>query len=94
MKIILNDINYELERDDENSFDLEEVKSLFTDYFNDFDYVLGDWSYGKLRLKGFCKRSNAKFKQYNNYEKMEKYVDERCPLGCKFFILKKLKNKS
>ena len=48
----LLDNNYKVTKGKEN-FDYEEVNSLFTDYFQDYDYVLGDYSYGKIRLKGF-----------------------------------------
>ena len=35
------------------NFILEEVEHLFTEYFLDYDYILGDYAYNKLRLKGF-----------------------------------------
>ena len=36
----------------------EELELKLTDYFDEFDYILGDWAYGKLRLKGFCNKKN------------------------------------
>ena len=39
------------------NFILEEVEYLFTEYFLDYDYILGDYAYNKLRLKGFNESS-------------------------------------
>ncbi len=91
MDIKLGDNSYDIAENESDSFNLEEVSNLYTDYFKDFDFILGDWSYGKLRLKGFCLRSNARFKVYNDYKKMDDYVKTSCPPGCKYFVLKKLK---
>ena len=66
-KIILNDKEYELIKDYKNGYDKEEVANKFTDYFDNFDYVCGDWAYGKLRLKGFYDHKNKQVKEYNDY---------------------------
>ena len=53
MKIIeLNNQKYEVVEND-NCLDIELLKEKVTDYFNNFDYIFGDYSYDKLRLKGF-----------------------------------------
>ena len=54
--IKLDDISYELIENYKDGLDLDALKEKYTDYFYDYDYILGDWSYGKLRLKGFCNR--------------------------------------
>ena len=91
VKVIkLLDSNYEIENGKEN-FNEEETKYLFTEYFLDFDYVLGDYSYGKLRLKGFRDSDNAKVKDINNIKNIDNYIKEYCYLGSKTFLLKKIK---
>ena len=55
-----NGNKYVLEKDENKVFDHETVKELFTDYFDVFDYVFGDISYNKLRLKGFCTKKNKR----------------------------------
>ena len=57
-KYTYNDINYELIKDYKAGFDNEEVKEKLTDFFIEYDYILGDWAYGKLRLKGFNNKDN------------------------------------
>ena len=87
--IILNDIKYELVTNVREGYDSEEVKSKTTDYFIPFDYIVGDWAYGKLRLKGFYDSKNRNCKDINNIKNLEKYINENCAFNCKYFVLKK-----
>ena len=86
----INNINYELIKDEKNGFDKEIVEDHLTEYYENFDYVLGDWAYGKLRLKGFNNKTNKGFKPYNDFSKIEEYIKVKCAYGCKYFILKKV----
>lgn len=88
-KITLNEIEYELEKDYKNALDLDELKEKFTEYFEEFDYVLGDYSYDKLRLKGFYAKENKNLKEWNDYSKIEDYLKDYCSYDCRYFILKK-----
>lgn len=92
-KIELNKIEYSLEKNYKDAFVLEEVESLCTDYFVDFDYILGDYSYSKLRLKGFYDSSNKKVKNINNIKELDNYLKNYCSYDCKYFLLKKEKAK-
>lgn len=85
-----NDSIYELIKDYKNGFDEEEIKEKLTDYFNNFDYVVGDWAYGKLRLKGFYNSKNKSVKDYNNYDNLDKYLKENCAVDAKYFVIKKV----
>lgn len=88
-KYEINGFEYELIRDVSNSFDLEEVRSFMTEYFNDFDYVFGDYAYDRLRLKGFKDKGN----DVNDIKKLDDYIKNYCAYGAKYFLLKKLKKK-
>ena len=59
-----------------NGYDKEAVESKATDYFMPFDYIVGDWAYGKLRLKGFYDKSNKKCREINNIEFLDKYLKD------------------
>ena len=59
-------------------------------YYKDYDYIVGDIAYSKLRLKGFNKKDNKNFNKYNNYCNLEKYIKENCAYECKYFILEKI----
>lgn len=88
-KILINGKEYELIKEYKEGFDLTEVADKLTDYFDEYDYVFGDWSYGKLRLKGFCDKKNKRFNQTNNIEKIDDYIKKYCSYECKYFLLKK-----
>lgn len=49
---------YILEKDEGNIFDYDDIKERITDYFLPFDYIFGDLSYNKIRLKGFYASSS------------------------------------
>ena len=90
MSLELNGKKYILIKDYRNGYEEEQIKEKTTDYFIDFDYILGDWAYGKLRLKGFYKSTNKKVKEMNNYDNINKYIKENCAFDCKYFILEKI----
>ncbi|MBR2708343.1 MAG: YutD family protein [Bacilli bacterium] len=91
MKIYEFKYKYQIEKNYKNGFDYEAIKELWTDYFDDYDYILGDWSYGKLRLKGYCDKNNKKYKNINDIKNIDDYIKKNCAYDCSYFILKKIK---
>lgn len=90
-KIInVNDIKYEIIKDYRDGFIKEEFENKCTDFFIDYDYVVGDWAYDKLRLKGFYDDDNENSKEYNRISNLDKYLKEKCAYGCKYFVAKKV----
>lgn len=91
MKIIEVENNkYEIITDYKNGFNLEEFISHYTDFFEDYDYLVGDIAYSKLRLKGFYDSKNKKAKKINDFKYLDKYINEDCAVDCKYFVLKKI----
>ena len=84
------DTEYNLLENYRDSFDFEEFNSKMTEDFLDFDYIIGDYAYSKLRLKGFYDEKNKKVKPYNNFKEKDYYIKNNCAYDCKYFILKKL----
>lgn len=89
-KLIVDGITYEIIRDNKNGFKEEDFKNRYTDYFYDFDYIVGDWAYDKLRLKGFYDDSNPKAKKINKISTLDEYLNNNCAYGCKYFVAKKI----
>ena len=87
--IVINNKNYELIKNYRDAFNEEEFISKCTDYFYDYDYIVGDIAYSKLRLKGFYDNKNKKVKKINNYNNIDKYLEENCAKNCRYFVLKK-----
>lgn len=88
--IEIEDKKYELIENYRDCFDKEEFINLYTDYFYDFDYIIGDYAYNKLRLKGFYDDSNKKAKNFNKISGKDKYIKDNCAYSCRYFILKKI----
>ncbi len=93
-KIILNNIEYMVIKDYKDALNISEILEKFTDYFYDFDYIVGDYSYDKLRLKGFCKRENEKYQSFNDYDNVDNYLKDYCSYDCKYYILEKVDKKA
>ena len=89
--IKINNNNYEIIENYKEGFDEKVFLEKYTDYFDDYDYILGDWAYGKLRLKGFCDRSNKKCNRINDIKYKDKYIKDLCSYECRYFIVKKVK---
>jgi uncharacterized protein YutD len=90
MNIEIDGYIYNLIKDYREGFKKEEFLEKYTDYFKEYDYIVGDIAYGKLRLKGFYKKDNKKCTKINNIDNLDKYLSENCAYECKYFVLEKV----
>ncbi len=90
-KVKINEVEYEIIKDVNDAIDKEVLAEKITDYFDDYDYIVGDWAYGKLRLKGFYDSSNKNCKKLNDISNLESYIENNCAYGCRWFQIKKNK---
>jgi len=90
MRIEVENKEYELIKDYKDAFSKEDFIEKYTEYFYDYDYIVGDIAYGKLRLKGFYDEKNKKVNKINNYKNIEQYLKNNCASDCRHFILKKI----
>ena len=88
-RVEINGKNYKIIKEHRDGFDQEVVEGLLTDYFDDFDYVFGDWAYSKLRLKGFNKSDNKNVNKINDIANLDTYIEKDCAYDCKYFLLEK-----
>ena len=91
MKIKINDIEYEIIKNIKDAIEEDILSSKITDYYDDYDYIAGDWAYGKLRLKGFYDSNNNKVSQINDIANLDTYIEKNCAYGCKWFLIKRIK---
>jgi len=87
----IDGIKYEVVENYRDAFTEDEIKDKITDYYKGFDYILGDYAYGKVRLKGFNEKDNKNYKKINDYAMIKEYIEKYCAYGCRYFILKKVK---
>lgn len=88
-KVKINETDYEIIENYKDALRTEILNEMVTDYFVNYDYILGDWSYGKLRLKGFCDKQNQIRNNLNSYDNIKDYIKNYCSFDCQYFILKK-----
>lgn len=83
--------NYELVKNYRNAFNMESFEARYSDILARYDYIVGDWSYEQLRLKGFFDAKHPKATHDTKISNVEEYLYEYCSFGCAYFIMKKVK---
>jgi len=88
--ITINNRQYELVEEFRNGYNEEAFKDRFSDVLTKYDYIVGDWGYGQLRLKGFFSDKNNKAPYDAKIGTLTEYLYEYCNFGCAYFVLKKV----
>lgn len=81
---------YELVKDNKNGWNLEVFRNRYSEVLDRYDYVVGDWGYSQLRLRGFFKEGNPRSTKDSIITGFEDYINEYCNFGCAYFILEKI----
>lgn len=81
---------YELIDEFREGFDEEALKARYSDILSKYDYIVGDWGYGQLRLKGFFSDEHNKATYDTRVSTVKEYLYEYCNFGCAYFVLKKV----
>ncbi|PLT30305.1 YutD family protein [Peribacillus deserti] len=89
--IEINNITYELIDERSSGFNEEAFRARYSEILNKYDYILGDWGYGQLRLKGFFDDQNQKAAFDTKISTISEYLYEYCNFGCPYFVVKKIK---
>lgn len=90
-EVKVRNFKYEIIKNIDSCLNIEELDEKVTDYFDSFDYIFGDYSYDKLRLKGFNDKNAKNFSKVNDIKGLDSYIKEYCSYGAKYFLLKKIK---
>lgn len=87
--IIAGSYEYNVEMDYREAFKQEDFNNRFSDILSKYDYIVGDWGYGQLRLKGFYDDQNTKATFDTKIGTLQDYLYEYCNFGAAYFILKR-----
>ena len=82
--------NYEIIVDHREGFQEEALTNRYSEILAKYDYILGDWGYGQLRLKGFFEDANHKATYDTKISTLQDYLYEYCNFGCAYFVIKKV----
>ncbi|EUJ44650.1 MULTISPECIES: YutD family protein [Listeria] len=88
--ITIQNQTYELIEDNREAFDEEAFTERYSDILSRYDYIVGDWGYDQLRLKGFFDDDNRKATYDTKISTLKEYLYEYCNFGCKYFVIKKV----
>lgn len=88
--ITIENYQFELIENHREGFNEEVFQERFSDVLLKYDFILGDWGYGQLRLKGFFDDRNIKATYETKISTVQDYIYEYCNFGCAYFILKKV----
>jgi len=75
---------FELIKNYRDAFVMDDFNQRYIDYFDQYTYVVGDYSAGILRLKGF---------KDNDPHLIPDYIVESCAPNCAYYILKNMNSK-
>lgn len=88
--IVVNNQQYELVKDFRDGYNEEAFRERFSDILSKYDYIVGDWGYGQLRLKGFFSDQNQKASFDTKIGTLTEYLYEYCNFGCAYFVVKRV----
>jgi uncharacterized protein YutD len=83
---------YEVIEENRDGWNPEAFKERYSDILDKYDYIVGDWGYGQLRLRGFYENSNRKVPFEQRIAALDEYLQEFCNFGCPYFVLRKVKS--
>ena len=82
---------YELIEENRNGWNPDAFKERYSDVLDKYDYIVGDWGYGQLRMRGFYENSNRKVPFEHKIATLDEYLQEFCNFGCPYFVLRRTK---
>lgn len=88
--ISINNLHYEIVEERGEGFNKEAFQDRYSEILNKYDYIVGDWGYGQLRLKGFYDDKNQKATFDTKISTFTEYLYEFCNFGCSYFVVKKV----
>lgn len=84
---------YEVITDYRNAWNQEAFLKRYSDILSKYDYIVGDWGYEQLRLRGFYEDDNRKAPFDSKIGTLPDYIYEFCNFGCAYFVVKKIAGK-
>ncbi|MGM8211973.1 YutD family protein [Virgibacillus sp. W0430] len=82
--------NYKVIENIKNGLQEDVLKERYSEVLKKYDFIVGDWGYNQLRLKGFYIDENSKATFDTKISTLDDYLYEYCNFGCAYFVLQKL----
>lgn len=88
-RVLLNEELYVIVLDQKEAYHFDDFSRRYQDYFSKFDFILGDWAFGQLRLRGFYQIGTPNVVSDQLIDSLDDYIKEYCNFGSKYFLLAK-----
>lgn len=92
-EFLIDGRQYRLVRDYREGFDAQRLVDRYSEVLARYDYIVGDWGYEQLRLKGFFGTDNKKVLPDQRIDTLEDYLYEFCNFGCAYFVIERIGGK-
>ncbi|WP_082053016.1 YutD family protein [Gordoniibacillus kamchatkensis] len=92
--ILIGGKAYELITDHKNGWNQEVFRERYSEVLDRYDYVVGDWGYSQMRLRGFFKETNPRATKDSAITCLQDYLNEYCNFGCAYFVLERVPSKN
>lgn len=86
----INGHQYQLVANYRDAFDPDKLGERFSTILSKYDYIVGDWGFEQLRLKGFYASSNNNAPKGQLFDTIQDYLYEYCNFGCAYFVIQNL----
>ncbi|MGX7076284.1 YutD family protein [Globicatella sanguinis] len=87
--IQINEQIYHVATNYREGFDFGAFEARYQEYFERFDFIVGDWGFEQLRLRGFYQINRRKVPREQIIDYLDDYLKEYCNFGCRYFVLAK-----
>ena len=81
---------YTLAYEHKNGWNPEAFRERYSEILDRYDYIVGDWGYNQLRLRGFFKEGHPRAPKDAIITSLMDYIQEYCNFGCAYFVLAKI----
>ncbi|WP_155286446.1 YutD family protein [Lacticaseibacillus zhaodongensis] len=88
--ITIDGRRYEIVKNYKDGLRKDVLAERYEQVLDKYDYVVGDWGFEKLRLKGFYDANRRQASPDQLITHVEDYLYEYCNFGCAYFIIHRL----
>jgi uncharacterized protein YutD len=81
---------FTLVHEHKNGWNAEAFKERYSEVLDRYDYIVGDWGYSQLRLRGFYREGHPRATKETMIAGLVDYLNEYCNFGCAYFVLNKV----
>lgn len=86
-QLLINQQLFTIKENFREAVDLEAIADRYMDVLDSYDYVVGDWSYEQLRLKGFYDNDARVGTLEQKIKHLPDYLLEYASFGAAYFVL-------